>query len=842
MMASPETKVSFGGFLSHPTASSEDGVDLENWVDCKQFRASAQAVSSATVWLWSLLMNRWLIPTLAGGCLCLAPLAVSHAEREEEILTRVRQVLAQLEGELAVPGLRESVLVRRDRWGVPHIQAKSQDDLFFAQGFVAAQDRLFQMDMWRRVNLGETAEVLGRRGLEGDLFARLLRYRGDMQSEWASYAPDAQRIATAFTNGINAYIDHLGDRLPIEFQILHSRPARWKPEDCLGRMSGIIMTKNFQSEISRAELIQAVGLEAARRLAPTDPARAFKPLVDLAGIDSAVLRGYQAATRPQTFASASGGSNNWAVSGNLSASGKPLLASDPHRAITLPSLRYLIHLKAPGWNVIGAGEPGLPGVSLGHNEHIAWGFTIVGTDQADLYVEETHPQDELQYRVGDRWQRMTVVREQAKVQGEAAPIQLELRFTRHGPVIHQDLERRRAFALKWAGAEPGGAAYLGSLAIDRARDWNEFLAAMNSWKTPGENMAYADIDGNIGWIAAGLAPVRKGSDGLLPVPGATGEFDWQGFRPVSELPQAFNPARQYVATANHNILPSGAKQPLSFEWALPYRFARIKSQLDAMRRFDLGDFQRMQHDNVSLPGQRLVRLARFINSRDPQVQRHAETLKNWDGNLTSESPAGALYAIWLQELSTAFYKPHVPEKLLTFVRSGRGTQVLLAALEDADPAWFGEQAVQARDQLLRKSFTDAIHRLQTLMPGDPAQWTWGRLHGTHFRHPLEALGAEYAKAFNLGPVPRAGDAHTPNAAAFNEKFQQISGASYRQLFDLADWDRGLATSAPGQSGQPGSPHYADLLPLWAEGKYFPFVFSDTRVEEVTLHRLTLKPR
>jgi penicillin amidase len=499
------------------------------------------------------------------------------AETPESLHKMATAVLAQLEGEVMAPGLKEPVEILRDHWGIPHIYAGNGDDLFFAQGFVAAQDRLFQIDLWRRIGVGETAEVVGRSGLEADRFARLLKYRGNPDLEWASYAPDARRIATAFTRGINAYIDHIGDRLPVEFRILGVRPKKWRPEDCLGRMSGIIMSRNFQNELARAELVAAVGLEKARRIAPTDPLRAYAPApgLDLAGIDRSILAGYNAAVKAPPFRLGGGGSNNWAMDGTRSASGKPLLASDPHRAIALPSLRYLVHLNAPGWNVIGSGEPGLPGVALGHNERVAWGFTIVGTDQADLYVEETNPADSAAYRVGDRWEKMQVVREKVTVRGEEQPAELDLRFTRHGPVIHVDGKRHRAYALKWAGSEPGGAAYLASLALDRAKGGRDFVAALRGWKVPSENVVYADVDGNIGWVAAALTPVRKAWDGLLPVPGAKGAYEWQGFLPLEELPQVHNPANHYVATANHNILPAGYRPEISYEWAPGYRFTRI---------------------------------------------------------------------------------------------------------------------------------------------------------------------------------------------------------------------------------------------------------------------------
>jgi penicillin amidase len=765
------------------------------------------------------------------------------AETADSLREKARAVLAQTEGEITVPGLKEPVEVLRDRWGVPHIYARNQDDLFFAQGFVVAQDRLFQIDLWQRIGLGETAGVLGRDALEGDRFARLLRYRGDPEAEWASYSPDARQIATAFTQGINAAIDHAGERLPVEFQILGIRPARWRPEDCLGRMSGIIMTRNFSNEVSRAELVAAVGAERARRVAPTDPPRPYAPApgLDLAGLDRSVLAGYNRATGPLRFRLGADGSNDWVIDGSRTASGKPLLANDPHRALALPSLRYLVHLHAPGWGVIGAGEPGIPGVAVGHNERVAWGFTIAGLDQADLYVEETRPDDPTQYRVGDGWERMTVVRERVAVKGEKEPADLELRFTRHGPVLHQDEQRRRAYALKWVGSEPGSAAYLAGLAVDRAGTWPEFLRALESWKSPGENMVYADVDGNIGWVAAGLMPVRKGWDGLLPVPGSAGAYEWQGFLPVKELPQTFNPAGHFIATANHNILPAGYPHEIGYEFSPPYRFERIRQRLEGSAKLDRADCESIQQDTTSLPGQALARLARHLSTDDPALRPYLELMARWDGVLSVDAQAGPLYAVWLDELLTEFYRPHVPKQLLGFVAGRNGVPVMLAALEKPDRAWFGEQPAAQRDRLLLATLAAAAGKVKALLGDDPGRWAWGRLHTAVLRHPLSGLGPAYAQAFDLAPVPRPGDGYTPNAASYNPKFEQVSGASYRQVFDLADWDRAVATSTPGQSGQPSSPHYADLLPLWAEGKYFPLAFSRARVEAVTQQRLVLKP-
>ncbi len=792
-----------------------------------------------------------LIPTLFFTAFLGLSARAQQADTPEALLQKAKAVLSQLDGEVKLPGLKEPVEVLRDRWGLPHIYARNADDLFFAQGFVVAQDRLFQIDLWRRVAVGETAEIVGKKGIDADRFARLVKYRGDMKAEWDSYSPDTHQIAIAFTRGINAAIDHMGDKLPIEFQLLGYKPAKWQPEDILGRMAGIIMTRNFRDEVLRAELIAAVGVEKARRIAPADPVRDYGPVagLDLAGIDRSILAGFDAATKtiplvanPASQRKGDEGSNNWAIDGSLSASGKPMLASDPHRPIHLPSLRYLSHLNAPGWNVIGSGEPALPGIALGHNDNVAWGITIVGTDQADLIVEETRPDDPTQYKVGDQWEAMKVIKEKIRVKAEATPVEVELRFTRNGPVIHQDAKRNRAFALRWVGSEPGSAGYLGGLSLCRATSGKDLVARLGAWKLPSENVVYADMQGNIGWVATALTPIRNGWDGLLPVPGQyPGKYQWKGFLAVKDLPQVHNPANHYVVTANSNMLPAGYRHEIAYEWSLPYRYNRLRERLDAKKSFTLDDSKSMQHDNVSIPGRQLARLAATLDLKDPAMEPFRKLLAGWDGDLSVKSQAGPLYGFWLQEMLDTFFRAQVPANLVEFVRGRHGLAVMLAALEKPDPFWFGNDPVAGRDLFLRSTFISAVGKTKKTLGDDPQQWTWGKLHTTTLHHPLEQLGPASARAFNLGPLPKAGDAWTPHAASHNPKFDHIAGASYRQIFDLGDWDRGMATSVPGQSGQPGSPHYGDLLPLWADGQYFPLAFSRKKVEEVTAHRLTLKP-
>lgn len=747
---------------------------------------------------------------------------------------RAKGALAQTKGRLPLSGLSKQVEVLRDQWGVPHIYAQSADDLFFAQGFVAAQDRMFQLDLWRRAGAGELAEILGPSYIERDRFARLMRYRGDMQAEWPSYSPDAKAILTSFARGVNAFIATSGDKLPIEFQLLGIRPGVWKPEDSLLRIAGLLMSRNAVSEVVRAQLIERLGPELTEALLPPEPPVKIESLKDplLAGIDTSMMRTLEAAIGPARFdEKTEPGSNNWVIDGTMSATGKPLLANDPHRPVVLPSLRYLAHLVAPGWNVIGSGEPALPGIAVGHNERIAFGFTIVPIDQEDLYVEKTNPQNPNQYRYQGQWRDMQVEHEKISVKGRPEPVDAALKFTVHGPVIHEDPAHNRVFAMRWVGTEPGTAGYLPSLALDRAQNWQQALEALERWKVPTENIVYADVDGNIGWVAAGMTPVRNWS-GLVPIEDEAGKYEWKGFLPVSEHPQRYNPPEHYIATANHNILPRGYRHQLGFEWTPPFRFGRIdevlKSGIQAGKKFTIEDFEKLQHDATSIEARKLVELLKAAPGSDPS----REMLTSWDCVLSKDSAAAALYELWVRRLKEQFLAERVPADVRALAASRFNDWTMIELLKREPPA--------KRNALLTEALRDAAAEAVRRMGEDVKQWRWGALHHIRFHHPL-ALDAERRKLFDLGPVERGGDSNT----VFNTGgtgFQQTSGASYREIFDVADWDRSVATSVPGQSGQPASPHYADLLPLWADGKYFPLPFTRAAVEKYTTQKLILEPK
>jgi penicillin amidase len=755
-----------------------------------------------------------------------------------------RKVLAVVSGELRVPGLRKPVRVLRDKWGVAHIYAQNQHDLFFAQGVVAAQDRLFQMEVWKRAGQGRLSEILGASALQRDINARALRYRGDMQKEYASYSPDTKAILTAFTDGINAYIAALkslgSSGIPIEFQLARFVPDSWHPEDCLNRMAAFSMTGNAVSELNSARALTELGPQKAAKLFDFDPPVTLDPVpgVDLTGLSPELLKNLVGSDRRIEFpVQPREGSNNWTISGALTASGKPLLANDPHRVLALPSLRYMVHLVAPGWNVIGAGEPSLPGVALGHNEHIAWGFTIFGLDQQDLYIEELNPDDPLRYRTEAGWTPMVIRREEFLIKGAAART-VDLKFTRHGAVLWDD--GKRALVLRWVGSEPGTAGYLASLAVDRAQNWTQFEAAVARWKVPSENIVYADRAGNIGEHSVGLAPIRSWT-GLLPMPG-TGNYNWAGFLPTSELPHSFNPAAGFVATANHRMIPEHYPYKVGFEWEPPYRFERIRSVIESahhtQHKLTIADIEALQNDVVSLPALALQSLVRSTALRDNPAL--TEFLR-WNGDLARESPAAVLYEVWLKEICRTLGRRFSEEHSERY--RGLMPNTVIALLAHPDKELFGEDSVVARDTLLVDAIRAARKELEQRLGPDPSQWSWGNLHSINFRHPLDQQPGA-SDLFDLGPLSRPGDEYTVNATGFDESWaswEQIEGASYREILDTSDWDQSVAINTPGQSGQPSSRHYADLMPLWDAGRYFPLSYSRRAVEENTADRLLLQP-
>ncbi|MFM8832376.1 MAG: penicillin acylase family protein, partial [Cytophagales bacterium] len=507
---------------------------------------------------------------------------------------------------IQVAGLRLPVEVVRDENGINHLYAQNEHDLFFAQGYCAAKDRLFQFEMWRRQATGTLAEILGARELKRDQGARLFKFRGDLKKEFAHYHSRGEQIINAFTDGVNAYIAEANKNpkhLPLEFKLLGIKPGKWTPEIVISRHQGLL--GNLPDEINYGRVVSLIGsekLKLIQNFEPGEPNLELNKKIDAKHLFNDVTDLYDAFRKPITFLpkdlvssknkklkkvkqAVNGddytyryendrqiiGSNNWIVSGKLSASGHPMLANDPHRAIAVPSLRYMVHLNAPGWNVVGGGEPTIPGVSIGHNDYGAWGLTVFALDGEDLYVYELNPNNYRQYKYKGEWENMRVVMDTIKVKG-ASSVVVEHLYTRHGPVTHLDKQQGIAYAVRCAWMEVGGAPYMASLRIDQATSLQEFKKAVSYSHIPGENMIWADKEGNIAWQAAGIAPIRKNWSGLVPVPG-DGSYEWDGYLPIDSLPHITNPEKGFWATANENLIPENYvhRDAVAWNWADPFR-------------------------------------------------------------------------------------------------------------------------------------------------------------------------------------------------------------------------------------------------------------------------------
>ena len=791
---------------------------------------------------------------------------VYSAEAPGKISTNVDQTW-----ELA--GLKQATKILIDRWGVPHIYAANQDDLFFTQGFNAARDRLFQIDLWRRRGLGQLSAVFGSAFIEQDKATRLFLYKGDMQTEWRAYGQDAARITNSFVAGINAYVDYViknPEALPFEFKAMAYLPAKWQTEDVV-RIRSHGLTRNLTSEVARAQAACSgdlsadeirVGLQPAWKtkvpqgLDPCLPANLLqvfqlatqnvvfdpnkmKTAQSAIAIDPAIALTMEYAPAQESME----GSNNWVIAPAKSSTGRAIMANDPHRAYSTPSLRYLAHLSAPGLDVIGAGEPALPGISIGHNGSIAFGLTIFSIDQEDLYVYETNPANSMQYNYQGKWLNFSVQKEVIAVKGGMS-INVELLFSRHGPIIFREHEKNRAFAVRSGWLEAGMAPYFGSIDYMRAKNFSEFKRSMLHWGAPTENQVYADTKGNIGWVAGGLTPIRPNWDGLLPVPG-DGRYEWAGFLSGDKLPFSYNPTSGWIASANEFNLPAGypyQQHKLGFEWPHNSRATRIAEVLTQLSKVSIQDSMHLQNDVLSIPARRLVALIQTLNSSDEKTQAALNVLKSWDSIEHADSGAAALFEVWWSRYLGPAFKLTIGGKHDAQNLAAPDPGVMLNSLENID-ARFGADARSRRDQLLFNSLRDAYLNMEKLQGKDSKSWRWGSLQTSFFSHPLASLSDPATRTkINVGPFPRSGSAYTVNQSSYRpQDFLHINGPSFRIVVDVGNWDNSQAMNTPGQAGDPDNQHYRDLVEKWAKGDYFPLLYSRGAVESATTQKLELLP-
>lgn len=771
--------------------------------------------------------------------------------------------------QILIPGLTAPVEVLRDENGINHIYARNQKDLFFAQGYLAAKDRLFQFEIWRRQATGTVAEILGERELDRDIGTRLFKFRGDMDEEMGYYHEDGVEIITQYTAGVNAYIEKAlqdPDQLPVTFKALGILPQPWTPEVVISRHQGLL--GNIGTELGVGMAVANLGVDKVKEYSwfhPKDPQLTLDPAIDGSLLKPEILAPYNAYRTsveflpedilPEYRTELSGqelgmhetmndlesqkmwmGSNNWVTRPDLSATGGAFMANDPHRRLAVPSLRYWAHLNAPGWNVIGGGEPEIPGISIGHNDHGAWGLTVFVTDGEDLYVYDLNPDNLQQYQYQGAWEDMTVIKETFGVKG-GQDVESELRYTRHGPVTYIDSANLKAYAVRCAWMEPGGSPYLASLRMDQAKTWEEFRAACNYSHIPGENMIWADQQGNIGWQAVGIAPIRRNFSGLVPVPG-DGRYEWDGYLPIVDKPSIFNPAPGYFATANQNVTPESYDQwdAIGFTWADPFRGDRITEVLEAGKKLTMEDMKRLQTDYTSLPAQRLLPMLFELELAPGEVEDAQLMLSDWDYRLAPGSPQAAIYVAWENELRLNFYDYFPDPETAAYLPVIQFSRIL-QWLEDPK-----SHIADQKEAYLEVAFERAIEWLITQQGEALDQWTYGHPSFKHvqIKHPLgEVVNAALREQLNTKVIPRGGNQFTPGATGSN--YNQTAGATFRIIVDLSDWDASVGMNAPGQSGDPESPYYRNLYEKWAADEFFTVHFSREQVEAHAQESVWLMP-
>lgn len=765
--------------------------------------------------------------------------------------------------ERTFPALNDKVTVIRDNQGINHIFAESEEDLFFAQGYLAAKDRLFQFELWRRQATGTLAEVFGERELARDIGVRLFRYRGDKQQELSHYHPRGEQIVDAFVQGINTYIEEAlqqPDDLPVEFAMLGIKPEKWTWEVVISRHQGLL--QNVQQELNYSRIVSLIGAEKAKQLFhfhPFDPDLTIPASIPKALLFQDVIAPYTAFRSPLTFLptdispayrstqseertsgqldleqlvlesadAASIGSNNWVINGELSASGFPMMANDPHRAQAVPSLRYWVGLHAPGWQVVGGGEPTIPGVSIGHNGVGAWGLTIFQTDMEDLRVYDIDPADPHRYRYQNRWHRMEKISDTLKVKNQQDTI-VHHYYTVHGPVTFIDESLQKAVAIECAWLRVGGGPYLASLRMGQAKTWDEFRDACTYNHVPAENMVWADREGNIGWQATGIAPKRLYHSGLVASLG-DGTSDWDGFLPMLDRPHRFNPEEGYIATANENQVDERYPfhEALGFTWSDSFRGDRIKEVLSTNKKFSAEELGDLQNDYLSLPARTLVSELAKVELEDARGLKAKSLLTDWDFVLSPQSVAAGVYVMWERKIRANMAAKLIPVEIKPYLTEIPMTKTL-QWISTNDAAVFGPGE---KSELLTASLMEAIGELVHRFGADLDSWVYGQERYKHalIRHPLgQVVSEEWRQKLELGPVPRGGYSFTPGANAYGDN--NTTGASFRIVVDTGDFESTMGANNPGQSGLYDSPFYSNMFELWWQDKFFQVPYSRKQVE------------
>jgi penicillin G amidase len=755
-----------------------------------------------------------------------------------------RRPLPKTAGRLMLRGVDAPLEILRDRFGVPHIAARTPHDLCFALGFCHAQDRLWQLEFFRRATAGRLSEFAGPDTLPADRLMRTLGMRRVAEREAREIDAVLTPLVGAYVAGINAAIDE-ASALPIEFQLVGLEPEPWTAADVLAsaKLMGFGLSTNWEMELLRADLVRAAGAERAARLEPQYPP-ANPVITSPGGVyagDGVDIAAQIAAVKDSLgLGMHATGSNNWVVSGERSVTGRPLLACDPHLTTTIPDLWYEADLACDDYRVRGATLPTNPFPVFGQTAFTAWGFTNVMADTQDLFVERLNSDDARMYEFEGEWRQAEVVREEIQVKGRGTAEALDVTVTHHGPIVSDALGASEPVALSWTGLQYPLMTDSG-YRLGTARTGQEVVDAAESHHVPPLNLVWADRDGNIGYQCVGRIPLRKGNVPDLPKPGWTGEFEWEGTIPYDDLPRTVNPPQGFIVTANNRIVGDDYPHHITSEWMTGYRARRIEELLGDRERHSLADFERMQHDFFSFPGVETVhRLSRLHPAHQREV-RAIERLKSWDGNLDPDTVAGTIFHAFTVVFAEAVVRAAVQDEAIVerwLNKSGvalfevvsspwRFQERLLTLWDEGDPAWFGGRAW---DDVALEALEKALDGLEQRFGRDPGKWRWGRVHTVEFSHPFGQANALFRWIFNRSvQAGGASETVTQNGYLATEPFKGVWGPVYRMLADLGDPASSRWQLTTGQSGQPGSAHYDDMIEGWRTGKTNPVYLEEHEV-------------
>ncbi|HEY8609505.1 MAG TPA: penicillin acylase family protein [Noviherbaspirillum sp.] len=778
----------------------------------------------------------------------------------------------QVDGRMTVAGLRGPVEIVRDAEGIPHIYAGSTEDAWHALGFVHAQDRLWQLEMNRRIAAGRMAEILGPNAVDADRFLRTLGVRRNAERILGKLAPETRAALDAYTRGVNAYLSSRKGPLPPEFLLTGApAPEPWQPADSVSwqTMMAWDLGANWTQELLRMRLAQRLSLDQINEFLPPYPGDAVLRTRDYTRLyreltGTTAQLGRVAAAAPPSLVDGMG-SNNWVVGGGRSATGKPLLANDPHLGLSAPALWYFAHVSAPGLNVIGATLPGIPTVVLGRNDRIAWGFTNTAPDVQDLYIEQLNPDNPRQYRTPDGWADFVARTETIRVKGQP-DVTLEVRESRHGPVITGALPimekaaldvRKHVVAFAWTALRDDDLTLQAGIKFNRARNWQEFLEGARDFGAPQQSIVYADVDGNVGFVAPGKVPLRKAENdlkGLAPAPGWDARYDWAGFIPFDQLPRSYNPSSEKVMTANHKIVGPDYPHFLTSEWTLPYRAQRIDALLDAQPKHSLDSFAAIQKDDLSLAAAEILPLLRTTAPTSERARRALQLLAGWDGTMAADRAQPLIFNAWMRMASRRIFQDELGDALLKDYWEQRNVhQPMINVLrnKDGQGKWCvdtgaaGATRPQTCAEVLSHSLEEALSDLERRYGSDMQDWRWGDAHFARSEHRPFARVDLLARFFDIR-VPTPGDTFTVNVGRHNlrddkEPFANRHAPSLRAIYDLADPESSRFIHSTGQSGNLLSPLYRNYAERWAAVRYLPMKTQRAAVEQGALGVLTLQP-